>query len=72
MMLEGTIALFETPCYKQWEGFNGALALYGFTMSTEARRRNLKTDRAFFSKRLPKGDFSLPDFDVASDELGHE
>lgn len=63
MTLEGKIALGNSQStIDEWTGCNGALALYGFVMCTEARRRGFRVDRAFFGRRVPKGDFPLPNW----------
>lgn len=44
-----------------WDGYGEALSLYGFLACTEARVRGYPCKlRPFFARRLPKGDFDLP------------
>lgn len=62
LVLEGTVHKFQThPTVLFWKGYPEALALYGFVMCTEARKRGYRNDdRAFFGARSPKREFNAP------------
>ncbi|MHB8413882.1 MAG: MSMEG_6728 family protein [Acidiferrobacteraceae bacterium] len=61
LTLEGHTRWTAHPAARMWRGFEPVLALYGFAVCTEWRRRGyLDNMREFFGSRIPKRDFDAP------------
>lgn len=62
MTLEGKVRGWRShPAVRMWQGYADVLALYGWTVCTEWRRRGyIDTLRPYFGERVPKQDFAVP------------
>jgi len=71
LALEGHTRWTNHPAVKMWRGYSEALALYGFAVCTEWRRRGYVDNlREFFGARLPRQDFDAPSW--LGEEALHE